>query len=100
MTKNKTKRRTLDVLSNDDGIRPAGPPDACFYCRKKVGELHKASCVMIHQEVELEATFEGSDFKLVFRCEEPWSWTERDIVFHYNDSSWCADNLEDKCEED
>jgi hypothetical protein len=95
-----SKRRTLEVLSNDDGIRPAGSPDACFYCRKKVGELHKTSCVMIRQEVELEATFEGSDFKVVFRSEEPWSWNEHDIVFRYNDSTWCADNLQEKCEED
>jgi hypothetical protein len=33
------------VAPNDDGIRPAGPRDACFYCRQKVGQPHKPDCV-------------------------------------------------------
>ena len=48
------------VDPKDDGIRPAGRPDECFYCRQKVGEPHGQKCVIVNKLVEMRvtATFE------------------------------------------
>ena len=60
----------------DDGTRPAGAPDVCFYCRQKVGEPHRQDCVIVQKTVR-------------FRCiidvgfTEPHSWSKADIQsFH------------------
>ena len=37
----------------DDGIRPAGSPDECFYCCQKVGQLHKLDCVIVEKLIEM-----------------------------------------------
>lgn len=73
------------VLNNDNGIRPAGKPDECFYCNQKVGEPHKADCVILHKKVKVKYTFE-------IEVEVPHHWDKHDVEFHRNDSSWCADN--------
>jgi hypothetical protein len=39
------------VAINDDGIRPAGEPDECFYCNKKVGQPHGRDCVVVTKRV-------------------------------------------------
>ena len=76
------------VLSNDDGIRPAGKPDHCFYCRQKVGQPHGPTCVVVTKLVRLRYTF-AVDVRV------PHFWTPADIESHRNDSSWCADNALD-----
>ena len=73
------------VLKSDDGIRPAGKPDECFYCHSKVGEYHGRECVTIKKLVKLKYTF-------VVDVEVPHYWTKDDIEFHRNESSWCASN--------
>ena len=73
------------VLPKDYGIRPAGLPDACFYCGQKVGEQHKSSCVCVTRLVRLRYTY-------VIDKRVPWDWTQEQIEFHMNESSWCADN--------
>lgn len=45
------------VDPNDDGIRPAGKPDECFYCNSKVGEEHGRQCCIVTKLVRLEYTF-------------------------------------------
>ncbi len=35
----------------DDGIRPAGPPDACLYCGQKVSSPHSKDCVMVTKRI-------------------------------------------------
>jgi len=77
------------VLPNDDGIRPAGKPDECFYCSQKVGTSHLASCVALHKMVKVRYTFD-------LEIEVPHSWTTDNIEFQSNDSSWCADNALDQ----
>ena len=74
------------VLPKDDGIRPAGRPDQCFYCRSMVGEEHKKDCVTIDKIVEIE-------FTVRVPVKVPHGWDQEMINFRYNDSSWCADNL-------
>ena len=76
------------VLPNDDGIRPAGNPDECLYCQQKNGQPHKKDCVAVHRRVFVRYSYE-------IEIEVPAFWTARDIEFHRNESSWCADNTID-----
>ena len=84
------------VDPRDDGIRPAGSPDECFYCRQRVGKLHGPECVMVTKVVELAVRAELNDDKIVTGL---WQLDElhcRDwvsIEFRYNESSWCAGNF-------
>lgn len=73
------------VLPDDDGIRPAGEPDACFYCRQKVGTPHLSDCVMLTKKVKVKYSYE-------LEVEVPWDWEEDSILYHRNDGTWCADN--------
>lgn len=47
------------VTVNDDGIRPAGEPDECFYCNQKVGQPHDRDCVIIKKRVRVVYTVEA-----------------------------------------
>lgn len=82
---------TFEVAKDDDGIRPNGEPDSCFYCQQKVGKLHTKNCVITWRDkkVKLIALVE-------FEEEVPEHWDEEDIRFRYNDSTWCASNLFDR----
>lgn len=73
------------VLPDDDGIRPAGEPDECLYCKQKVGTPHNSDCVILERKVKVRYSFE-------IEIEVPHSWTEDDIEWHRNMGSWCADN--------
>lgn len=76
------------VTPNDPGIRPAGLPDACFYCRAQVGEPHLVDCVIVNKRVRLLVT-------LVVEVDVPHSWSQEEIEFSYNESSRCAGNTLD-----
>lgn len=67
------------------GPRPAGPPDHCFYCKVKVGDEHLPDCVMRLRTVRLRITAE-------YVVTRPESWSEEQIDFHENESSWCKGN--------
>lgn len=41
------------VDPEDDGIRPAGASDECFYCHQKVGEPHQRDCVIVTKRVRV-----------------------------------------------
>lgn len=73
------------VLPNDDGIRPAGAPDECFYCRQKIGQPHGRECVAVHKKVKVLYTYE-------LEIEVPYFWTKENVESHRNESSWCASN--------
>lgn len=68
------------------GVRPAGPPDRCFYCDAKVGEQHKLECVIRQRTVVVDV-----NIRMVLSV--PEHWEPYDIEHHYNESSSCADNL-------
>ena len=74
------------VKENDCGIRPAGKPDECFYCKSKVGQPHKHNCVCVSKKVKLKATIE-------YIKEVPICWDKERIEFQFNGGTWCADNL-------
>ncbi|MCK9570948.1 hypothetical protein M0R72_18510 [Candidatus Pacearchaeota archaeon] len=73
------------VDEHDDGIRPAGNPDECFYCNKKIGTPHGKDCVCVTKRVKVEYRFE-------IEIDIPHHWEAEDFEFHRNHGSWCADN--------
>ena len=73
------------VDPKDNGIRPAGKPDECFYCQSKVGEPHGRECVIVTKSVTLE-------YRILIDVEVPHFWNDDDINFHRNEGSWCAGN--------
>lgn len=83
---------TLPVTPDDDGIRPAGPPDACFYCLQPVGGLHAAGCVTLQRRVRVRYVIE-------MEIDVPYCWDAAMIEFHRNDSSWCANNVREDLDE-
>lgn len=79
------------VDPNDDGIRPAGPSDICFYCRQKVGESHARDCVVVQRKVKLRYVVE-------IEVMMPHAWDGDDIEFNRNEGTWCANNCVDNIE--
>lgn len=80
------------VTADDDGIRPAGSPDACLYCGRKVGERHLFDCVIFTTPRTYRVILDGADVGTWTR-EDPASWDVDMREFHKNESSWCANNL-------
>lgn len=74
------------IAPDDDGIRPAGPGNACFYCRRKIGERHSTTCVMWVRAVKIRAILE-------FDIDEPVSFTKNDIEARFNEGSFCASTI-------
>lgn len=86
----------LKVLESDPGIRPAGKSNECLYCKQKVGQTHKESCIIMVRTVVYEVLIrDEGELKFVgtWAHQEPASWTEKDMLFARNEGSWCADNL-------
>lgn len=77
------------VTLDDDGIRPAGKPDQCFYCGSNVGQAHRRDCVTVEKRVRVRYVFE-------FDTTMPYGWTAENFLFHRNDGTWCADNAFDE----
>jgi len=78
------KKNNLIVKEEDEA--PARPDGTCFYCKQKIGEEHLENCYKRERSVVVE-------FTIRVVTKEPEHWTPDDIEFHYNESSWCADNL-------
>ena len=74
------------VLSNDNGIRPAGPPNACFYCKSIIGEHHKIDCVTVRKRIKVNLSID-------LEINVPHFWNKGRIEFHYNEGTWCGDNV-------
>lgn len=68
------------------GVRPAGPPDECLYCRTKVGEQHRAGCVIRQRTVVVRTIIEHT-------ISVPEDWDVHDIEF--TEGSSCSDNMID-----
>ena len=80
------------VAPDDHGIRPGGKPDRCFYCHQKVGQFHGRDCVIVGRRVRVK-------FTVTLDLWEPHAWDAEQIDFRYNESSWCANNLNGYIEE-
>lgn len=73
-------------IVTESSTRPAGKPDECFYCNRKVGEQHKEDCVIRSRTVVV-------NFTISVTLDVPEAWEPEFINFRYNESSWCAGNL-------
>lgn len=103
------ERSSFPVLPDDDGIRPAGKPDACFYCQTRVGNHHRIDCACLGRaavfDIELHADRWDSSWPPVapdrgtpIGTVTLWSGVDQgddDIIFHRNYGNWCTDNLLD-----
>lgn len=78
-------KRELAWVVENEGIRPAGKPDRCFYCNQPKGETHLPSCVIRERTVIVRMSVE-------YVVKVPEAWTNEDIENHRNASSWCALN--------
>jgi hypothetical protein len=67
-------------------VRPAGPPDRCFYCDATVGDQHRMGCVIRSRTVVVRTTIEHV-------VKVPEDWDSEAIEFSLNESSSCADNV-------
>ena len=74
------------LVTAENGPRPAGKPDRCFYCSQPLGSQHAPKCVCRERTVVVRAVIE-------YVIEVPESWTAEQIEFQRNDGSWCATNL-------
>lgn len=88
------------VLPDDDGIRPAGKPNECFYCGSKIGELHAEDCVCVYAFNRYDVYEQDPDTRKRGRLighwdhYDPWFWDSEKCDFHKNRSSWCKANAE------
>lgn len=69
----------------ENGVRPAGKQNECFYCHKGIGHFHKEDCVCRRKTIVLDYTY-----RMVVTV--PVDWDQSQIEFHRNEGSWCADN--------
>lgn len=82
------------VTHDDPGIRPAGPKNACFYCRAFVGQHHADDCVIVEVDVTYDVLI-GEELVGQYKTTEPASWDEGRGDFHKNCGTWCKDNMLD-----
>lgn len=75
-----------DFVVTRDAMRPASDKERCFYCHEPIGGTHLDAGVLVKKRVKVRATVE-------YEIEAPAAWTDKDIEFHRNESSWCANNL-------
>ena len=84
------------VADDDDGIRPAGAPDECFYCKNKVGQPHSLDCVVVTKRIEMRVRAQllgGNIVTGLWQFEEPYAWDVGMSESHKNKSTWCAGNF-------
>ena len=65
--------------------RPARMDGACFYCQQKIGEAHKADCVLVRKKVSVRMIVE-------YEIDVPAHWDANSVHSHRNRGSWCSDN--------
>ena len=74
------------LVTKENGPRPRGRDDECFYCHHAIGTEHAKTCVCrkrtIMVRVEIDMAYDV-----------PEHWDKDMIDFHFGDSSWCADNI-------
>lgn len=78
-------KRAKEWIVEQEGIRPAGAQDKCFYCNQLLGTLHKDECVIRERTIVIRMTVE-------YVITIPESWTPEQIENHRNHGSWCAIN--------
>lgn len=75
-----------DWTITETSARPMGNQDECFYCKTRIGKQHKEDCVIRSKTMVM-------NFTIRTVISVPEFWDDDQIEFHYNNGSWCADNL-------
>jgi hypothetical protein len=75
-----------NYIVTEKAQRPARMDGSCFYCRQNIGDNHNDDCVLIHKKAIVE-------MKVRYEVSIPDFWTEGDVLFHRNESSWCSTNM-------
>jgi len=88
----KTKLGVTTREVTSDALRPAGPDDECYYCRRKLGSMHKFSCVLVTVKRTYQVFLYNENVG-TWTVEEPASWDRTLREFFRNGSSWCANNM-------
>jgi hypothetical protein len=77
------------LVTKENGPRPAGDPDKCFYCGEPLGSEHKMDCVCRSRTVIVRYVFE-------LPIDVPESWDKDMIEFaRGGGGGWCGDNAPD-----
>lgn len=71
------------IKDSDNGVR--GDPTKCHYCGHAQPD-HTPQCIVPRRAIVVKVTF----LAVVGECV---AWDKRQIEFHLNDSSTCADNV-------
>lgn len=71
-------------VTRDNGPRPAGPANQCFYCTRKIGQEHAADCPLRVRTVVV-------DISLRIGMQVPETWTESNIQSFFNGGN-CINN--------
>lgn len=76
------------LVTKENGPRPAGRPDECFFCHRKLGSKHREDCVLRESTVIVRATFE-------MLIPVPEYFTKEQITASRN-GSWCGSTTLDE----
>lgn len=76
------------LVTQENGIRPAGPQNQCLYCKCELGQPHANDCVCRRKTVLVRASFE-------VLMEVPSDWDAAMMESYWNDGSYCIDNVLD-----
>lgn len=92
-----TQTEQPPLVTAEHGPRPAGSPIECFHCGRQIGQTHKADCVQWTRQVRLRLTTSAGTATMTIEwdADVPHSWNEADILFRYNESTWCTSNAVD-----
>lgn len=74
------------IVTEENGLRPAGPDDRCAFCYAPLGDTHAEDCVLRTRTVVIRHTVDVT-------VRVPAHWDRHMIEFHRSDASWCASNL-------
>jgi hypothetical protein len=80
------------VIAGGAGTRME--PNQCFYCHQWAGQPHRTDCVAVKKRIEVKVTFEGKNpHSGLWQTTVPHSWDDHSIEFHFNQGSWCSNNV-------
>lgn len=80
------------IVSKENGVRPAGDQDKCFYCKQLIGDQHKEDCVLRKRTVVVRTVIDHV-------VSYPVSFDADTINFCRNKSSSCQNNILSELEE-
>jgi hypothetical protein len=79
------RRASWPVTQGD--LRSHGDTTQCAHCSSRIGEEHADGSVCRKRTVVVRMAIE-------YVVEVPEDWSEVDVKFHRNESSWCAGNAQ------